>query len=150
VERKLMELGTFGALIGFAIELEVGAADFYERARRTECGEQGQETFAGLAGQASKHKAMLERARRENVAEMILEPITGLHREDYLVDLALGADMGLADVLARARELEERAHRYYNVAAEKVSLPEVKRIFKRLAARRADNSQILASISPPT
>ena len=145
-----MELGTFGAIIGFAIELEAGAAQFYEGARQVERGGGAEETLARLAEQSTKNKAVLERTRRENVAEMILEPITGLHKEDYPVEFTVGSDMNLGDVLARAGELEEKARLFYNVAAEKVSLPEVKRIFKRMATRRADNASALDSVLPST
>ena len=128
-----MELGTFGALIGFAIELEAGAADFYESARRTECGERAQETFGGLAGQASKHKAMLARSRSA----------TSPDGKFTVIEVECLGACGVATPVMINDDFID------GVAAEKVSLPEVKRIFKRLATRRADNSQTLASISPP-
>ena len=121
--------------------------EFYQAAGRMELGDKARATFARLSQQSSKNRAMLERTRRENVAEMILEPITGLQREDYLADLALRADMHFAEVLARALDLEEKGRVFYTAAAEKVSLPEVSRVFKRLASGRADNLSALASLS---
>ena len=40
-----------------------------------------------LADEEGKNHALMERTRREHVTEMILEPITGLHKKDYDVDL---------------------------------------------------------------
>jgi len=141
-----MELGTFGALIGFAIELEVSSADFYDRAKQAHPGGLAEETFARLAEQASKNKVLLERTRRENVAEMILEPIAGIRREDYIADLALTSTADSSGVVSRALDLEDKVQRFYSAAAEKVSLPEVKRIFARLAAKRAENSKTIVSL----
>ena len=141
-----MELGTFGALIGFAIELEASSADFYDRAKRARPGGLAEETFARLAAQASKNKILLERTRRENVAEMILEPIAGIGREDYIADLTLANVAGIPEIISRALDLEDRAQRFYTVAAEKVSLPEVKRIFTRLAEKRAESSRAVLSL----
>ena len=78
-----MELGTFGAILGFAMDLEERAAGFYE------AGAQGglEGPFGELARGSYKRLRRLERARREWVVEMILEPITGLYSGAYPVDL---------------------------------------------------------------
>ncbi len=121
-----MALGTFGAIVYFAIDLEKRAAEFYESAARGNLAA----TFGELARDSRKRQDRLERARQELVAEMILESITGLDDEDYNVTLDPGADE--ADLLAQARNLERTAARFYEDAAGKMPIREVVRLFERM------------------
>ena len=76
-----MELGTFGAIIRFALGLEEQAADFYSAVPQGELAA----LFGPLAERSRERIKRLERARRELVSEMILESITGLDGADYQV-----------------------------------------------------------------
>ena len=122
-----MELGTFGAILRFAMDLEQQAADFYEGA----AGGGLEETFRELARGARKRLGRLERARREMVAEMILESITGLDGDAYRADLAPAASE--AELLRQGQALEETSARFYRDAADKMPIREVVRLFQRLA-----------------
>jgi rubrerythrin len=122
-----MELGTFGAILRFAMDLEEQAVGFYEGAARGGL----EETFGELARGSGKRLRRLERARREMVAEMILESITGLDGDAYQVDLDPGTDE--AGLVQQAQALEETAARFYRDAAEKMPIREVVRLFQRLA-----------------
>jgi len=121
-----MELGTFGAILGFAMDLEERAAGFYEEVARA--GLEG--AFGELARGSGSRLRRLERARREMVAEMILESITGLDGDAYRVDLNPEADE--AGLLRQAQALEETAARFYRDAAAKMPIQEVVRLFQRL------------------
>ena len=117
-----MELGTFGAILRFALQLEERAAAFYDRAA---VGEHA-EIFRTLAQGARARLKTLERARQEGVAEMILEAIHGLDGDAYpLPDTS-------APILAQALALEETAARFYGDAAAKMPIPEIRRLFQRL------------------
>jgi len=122
-----MELGTFGAILRFAMDLEEQAVGFYEGTARGGL----EETFGELARGSGKRLRRLERARREMVAEMILESITGLDGDAYHVDLDPGTDE--AGLVRQAQALEETAARFYRDAAEKMPIREVVRLFQRLA-----------------
>jgi rubrerythrin len=122
-----MELGTFGAILRFAMDLEEQAVGFYEGAARGGL----EETFGELAQGSGKRLRRLERARREMVAEMILESITGLDGDAYHVDLDPGTDE--AGLVRQVQALEETAARFYRDAAEKMPIREVVRLFQRLA-----------------
>ena len=122
-----MQLGTFGAILTFAIGLERRAAEFYEQAAQG-----GTDTlFRDLGRGARKRLERLEQARREGVSEMILESITGLDSDAYRVDLDLRADR--VDQLRQAQNMEETAARFYLAAAAKLPIREVARLFQRLA-----------------
>ena len=122
-----MELGTFGAVLKFALELEERAATFYEAGARGGLAE----VFGDLARGSRKRVRRLEQARRELVNEMILESITGLDEEEYRVELNAGAEE--PERLRQARALEETAARFYRDAASRMPIREVVRLFERLA-----------------
>ena len=122
-----MELATFGAIMTFALELEQRAAVFYEEAAHGSL----QEPFSDLARMAHKRAKRIERTRREGIAEMILEPITGMNGEDYLVELVPGRDE--IERLSQAIRLAETSIRFYQDAAEKIPVKEVARTCQRMA-----------------
>ncbi len=130
-----MELGTFGAILRFAVELEQRGAEFYEAAARGEV----ETLFRELAQGARKRVARLEQARREGVAEMILESITGLDGGAYAV--ALDPEADAATLRVQARTLEETAARFYRDAAAKLPIREVARLFQRLAQEHESGSE---------
>jgi rubrerythrin len=122
-----MELGTFGAILGFALEIEQQAAEFYQVAAQGEAAGLYQE----LAQKAQKRLRRVERARREGVQEMILESISGLDSDDYTVESF--AEAGEIDLLNQAIALEERARRFYEAAATKMPIRGVARMLQRMA-----------------
>ena len=134
-----MELSTFGAIFKFAIELEKEAAAYYERATQGADDAQARDTLAWLATAHRKRQQAAERMRREQVTEMILEPIYGLCEEDWRLDLS-------APGWHKAVELERRLGGFYAAAAEKVSIPEVSRRFRKLVQESADLQERSASL----
>jgi rubrerythrin len=130
-----MDLGTFGAILSHAIEMEGQAVDFYRQAAQV----QGIRLFEELAEGSEKRRRRLLRARQELVSEMILESITGLRSEDYSVELEPQALVACLQTQSRA--LEEMTARFYRDAAAKMPIREVVRLLERLAResdRRAD------------
>ena len=136
-----MDLATFGAILSFAIDLEGKAAQFYESATSLH------EHFATLASAAQKNGKQLERIRRENVAEMILEPIADFDSEDYTPNLALSSDASPADVVAQAGEVEAAFQRFYETAAEKLPIKEVSRRLTKLARQHQQSQADLAALT---
>ncbi len=120
-----MELGTFGAILRFAMQMEEQSAAFYETAGEVV------PSLQELEQAARKRLARLEQARREGVAEMILESITGLDGNAYAVTLDPQAEA--AALRAQAQEQEEAAARFYRDAAARLPIREVARLFQRLA-----------------
>lgn len=133
------ELGTFGAVLGFALELEGQTAAFYEAAARGSLAER----FGELAARARKRQKRLERVRRENVSEMILESITGLEAAAYRVEL--DPEASEESLRRQAIALEDAAHRFYLDAGAKLPLKDVTRIFARMARENERHSAELAA-----
>ncbi len=94
------------------------------------------EALQVLLEEEGKNYSLMERTRRENVTEMILEPIAGLHQADYEIEMK-GMDQTMdADLLKTALALEERERRFFSEVSEKVPLPEVGRIFRKMAQKK--------------
>jgi hypothetical protein len=129
-----MILGTFGAILSFAMEMEEQTASFYQTAEQ----DHPVEIFSNLARLASKRLTRLERARREGVAEMILESITGLDGDDYSVFLD-----PKADPVEQAIVLEKAATRFYRDAANKLPIRETVRLFERMASESEQSCKLL-------
>ncbi len=109
----MASLNTFGAILSHAIELESQLSAWY--------GHLGE---AEKAKAADKRRKKLERARRENVVEITLEPIEGLSADDYALDLSgdsAGAQAAAAQVAAR----------FYADVAPKINVRAAQRTLER-------------------
>jgi len=132
-----MPLQNFGSILNFAEELESQDQRFYEAAAGNPACAAHQELFAQLAAEAAKNVKTVQRIRRENVTEMILEPIRDFTRASFCEACEGAAVQPAAEVLATAQRLESRAERYYAEAAEKIkTLTEVARALKTLGKTR--------------
>jgi len=141
-----MALSTFGAIMGFASEIVGSAMDHYQMAVEKAKDPVLKDTLKALLEEERKNYVLMEQTRRENVTEMILEPITGLHQEDYEIDLKLSDHANDADLLKVALAHEEKEKKFFNDSSAKVPLPEVARIFRRIAQRKEKNLSKLKSI----
>ncbi len=135
-----MDLATFGAIMTFALELEGRAAVFFEKAARGSL----EESFSTLAKLAQKRAKRIERTRREGIAEMILEPITGMKGDDYRVELSPEGDE--SKLLERAIGLVETSIRFYQDAALKIPVKEVARTCERMAKESEKQKAELQSL----
>jgi rubrerythrin len=132
-----MELGTFGAIISFALELEEQTFNYYENIKLKGLSNLTSQLLSG----SQKRIRRLVRIRQELVTEMILEPITGVDRGVFEVSTSQRSDeVGL---LNQAILLEENLHNYYSNTASLIPMKEVERAFFRLAA---ENEKRIASI----
>jgi hypothetical protein len=141
-----MSLTTFGAIMGFAAAIVGKSADLYALAIEKAQEPVLKETLQLLLAEEKKNHALMEQARRENVTEMILEPVSGLRREDYEIDRSLSVDARDGDFLKMAFMLEEKEEKFFHEASGKISLPEVARIFRKIAQKKEKNLMKLKSL----
>ncbi|MBI5577681.1 MAG: ferritin-like domain-containing protein [Deltaproteobacteria bacterium] len=132
-----MPLQNFGSILNFAEKLESLDRQFYAAA----CGNSAcagyKALFAELEAEAARHVTTVQRLRRENVTEMILEPVQDFTRASFCEACEGAAVLSASEVLATAKRLEARAERYYAEAAEKLqALTEVSRALKALGKNR--------------
>jgi rubrerythrin len=134
-----MALTTFGAIMGFAAEMSVKAEAIYKNMVQKGKDPKLRGTFEAFAAEEGKNHAVIVKARRENVTEMILEPVSGFQSEDYEINLMVLDSMPDTELLKAARILEEKGKRFFADASSKVPLPEVSRIFRKLAHKKEEN-----------
>ena len=142
-----MPLENFGSILNFAEELEKQDQAFFATAAGNPACAEYKEMFAQFASDAGKNIKAVERTRRENVTEMILEPIKNFTRAPYCEECAEAGSMGVKDALATAKRLADRAERYYTEAAEKIKAqPEVSRALKTIGKKHKAHREKLAAL----
>lgn len=141
-----MELGTLGAVLRFAIELESRSAEFHQETVSLAKDSPASGVFLSLAEAKRMRKELLERSRRENINEMLLEPITGLQGSDYLTETELSSKIGYYEALQLAIQWEENSRRFYLDAAGRVNSPELTRVFEKLGQENGDHKLRLESL----
>jgi len=142
-----MSLTTFGAIMGFAAEITGQTGQIYKTLAKKAKDPTLREVLQVLSAEGEKSHSLMGKTRRENVTEMILEPITGLHQEDYGIDLKVVDPMEDADLLRAALILEEREKKFFSDVSIKVPLPEVARIFRKMAQKKQENLEKLQSLA---
>lgn len=121
---KFPEMNTFSSVIRFSLCLEEAAEGFYHQAM-----DLWPEQAAGLAELAGLHQkryVLLEETRQQKLNEMILEPVSGCERADYLPDVALD---NAQDIVPKALALENLSAKFYD------NLSQVSRELSREAAK---------------
>ena len=136
-----MELGTFGAIISFALEMELQALENSERLDKT----MFPQIETRLQNSSRKRINRLRRIRQELVTEMILEPITGVESGDFFITIAEGSNA--TDQLQQAIRLEENLHRFYSTMGPLIPMKEVQRAFARLSKENDTRKDVLENIS---
>jgi rubrerythrin len=131
-----MALSTFGAIMGFAAEMVQQTEIFYRTMVQKAKDPILREALQALLEEEGKNHSLMERTRRENVTEMILEPVAGLHPGDYEIDVEGRDQTKDVELLKTALILEERERRFFSDVSDKVPLPEVGRIFRKVAQKK--------------
>jgi rubrerythrin len=137
-----VDLTTFGAVLKFALDIETEVSSFYESAIGVATDPDLEKLLESLFNRGLKRIKTLMRVRRENVTEMILEPIAGLDSEVHkpVTVIPEGADDGVVRETAAA--LETKLHEFYMHAAAKIDfLSEAAYAFELLADANSEAVQ---------
>ncbi len=134
-----MALTTFGSIMGFAAEMAEKTEEIYKSLAQRAKDAAFKEVLEVLSREEGKNHALILKARRENVTEMILEPVAGLHREDYEIDVKVLDQVDDMGLLKAALMLEERGKKFFRDVSAKIPLPEVARIFRKIAQKKEEN-----------
>jgi len=136
----MLELGTFGAVMKFAIQIEEDSKTFYEAALGVIQNDEINATLKSLVQRIDKRLEILERVRRENVTEMILEPIKDLESNDYLIISEMEKESNSMKILEIAVYNEGKRQSFFQIAAEKIEfLIEAATVFERFADENSNN-----------
>ena len=115
-----MNLGTFGAIMKFAMEIESDVTSFYESAKEKVKDQDLVEIFDSLGKRGQKRVKTIERVRRENFTEMILEQISGLDSDTYKPVTSLPDAPEDKVLRGIAIEMEKKLQAFYTQAGVKI------------------------------
>jgi hypothetical protein len=130
----------------FALEIEGNVTEFYK-----EVGEQAKDdALRGLLGdltaRGQKRIKTLERVRRENVTEMILEPIEGLDSDSFAIEIEVNQGVDDATIKTLVSSIESTLQEFYTAAAKKIDfLPEAEYAFELLAEKNEETIKKLSN-----
>jgi hypothetical protein len=142
-----MALSTFGAIMAFAGRIVTQSEDAYKLMAQKADHTLLKETLQTLSAEAGKNRVLIEEARRLNVTEMILEPVSGLRLEDYDMDIQISDKGRDIDTLKIALILEEREKGFFQDASSRIPLPEVARFFRKIVQKKDKNLDRLGNIT---
>lgn len=130
-----MPLNSFGAILSFAEALETKKKDFYHAAVKRVPDPEISALFESLAAESEKHIKLIQRTRRENVTEMILEAVNDFSSKPFAIDTHLSSRPDTLVLKAKTNEGISLA--FYSEASLKLAaLSEVSRTLKQLAKKQ--------------
>jgi len=142
-----VELTTFGAVVKFALDLEAEVSSFYESAIGVATDPDFGKLLESLFHRGQKRIKTLLRIRRENVTEMILEPIAGLDSQAHKPVTVIPKDATDGVVRVAATEIETKLHEFYMHASAKIDfLSEAAYAFELLADANSEAAQSLRAV----
>ena len=144
-----MPLTNFGSILNFAETLEKEDVALYTRMADQEGCTAIKEILAQFIKDDQKNIQTVQRTRRENVTEMILEPIQDFTRAPFQANVADSElkNLDVEGALHISRRREQNAERYYTEAAQKIkALPEVSRALKTIGKKHTAHLNKLDSI----
>ncbi|MEN8210202.1 MAG: hypothetical protein ABFR31_00670 [Thermodesulfobacteriota bacterium] len=131
-----MPLTSFGSILTFAEEIETLDSTFYSgAANNPECADL-KSLIEPFIKEIKKNIVIIQRTRRENVTEMILEPIQDFVRAPFCIKEEDAKSMNAAKALETMKTIEQRSLDYYTAASKKMkSLPEVANALRLLGKK---------------
>ncbi|MFW9968462.1 MAG: hypothetical protein ACFFEA_15045, partial [Candidatus Thorarchaeota archaeon] len=105
------------------------------------------QAFEEILKAQRKRERVLSRFRRENVTEMILEPIHGLSSHEYELSIASEENHDDSSLQASAIKMEENSQLFFlNASAKATFLPEVSEQLKRFSEESGSHIALLKSM----
>ena len=145
-----MEFENLDAILDFAIEKEIEAAEFYSDLSKGETFSGSGEMFKEFSQEERKHQKMLEDFKTQGATagmkDYIFKWVTDIKRSDYVVDLEYSPGMGYNDILMLAMKREEKALKLYNEFLEQTDSAEGKTLFKILCQEEAKHKLALETM----
>lgn len=142
-----MDLGTFGAVVKFAIELEDKVAQQYDNFVKLTTDSEVKATLKAIVLKGRKRIDNLKRLRSNNTTEMILEPIYGLDSLNYKIKKYEGDQLPFKSFKVLALKNENILLNFYQEAGDKLEfLSEVAYVFEDFAEENTENIEIIQGL----
>ncbi len=145
-----MEFENLAAILDFAIQKELEAAEFYTNISKEEAFSGAGKMFEEFAREERKHQQMLEdfktRGLSASMEDYKFKWITDIKRSNYVVDLDYSPGMAYNEILMLAMKREEKALQLYNDFLEKSDSEAGRTLFKVLCQEEAKHKLALETM----
>ena len=145
-----MEFENLAAILEFAIEKELEAAEFYTTISKEEAFSGAGDMFEEFSREERKHQQLLEDFKARGLAASMKDYqfkwVTDIKRSNYVVDLEYSRAMGYNDILMLAMKREEKALQLYNAFLDKADSEESRTLFKVLCQEEAKHKLALETM----
>ena len=145
-----MDFENLAAILDFAIEKELEAAEFYTIISREEAFSGAGDMFEEFAAEERKHQQLLEDFKARGLASSMndyqFKWVTDIKRSNYVVDLEYRRGMGYNDILMLAMKREEKALQLYNDFLNQADSEESRTLFKVLCQEEAKHKLALETM----
>jgi rubrerythrin len=137
-----MDFNDYQEIIGFAIEKEQEAAQFYEMASREASMQGVKDMLMEFAGEERKHEKLLRDVDctsecKLTTVEYQFKWIKDIKRSDLMTEIEFQPGMAYRDILAVAMKREEKALKLYNELLTQSQTDVAKNVFKLLCQEEA-------------
>ena len=145
-----MKFENLEAIVDFAIEKEIEAAEFYTDLSKEEVFSGSAKMFEEFAREERKHQKMLEDFKTQGVAasteDYQFKWITDIKRSDYVVDFEYQKGLAYNEILMLAMKREEKALSLYNQFQEQADTDAGRNLFKILCQEEAKHKLALETM----
>ena len=145
-----MEFENLAAVLDFAIEKEMEAAEFYTHISQEEAFSGAGKMFEEFAQEEIKHQQMLQdfktKGQTAGMEEYKFKWITDIKRSNYVLDLEYRPGMGYNEILMLAMKREEKALKLYNELLDEAESEESRTLFKMLCQEEAKHKLALETL----
>ncbi len=133
-------------VVGFAIEKEQKAMDFYRQCAQRAKNPGIKQFFEEMVVEEQGHRDMLRNLDTLDLQAMKIESPEDLKISDYLVDVPFKDDLTYQEALTIAMKKEEKAHAFYAGWKNKCVSEKAARLFEILANEEAKHKRKLENL----
>ncbi len=145
-----MGFENLAAILDFAIQKELEAAEFYTNISKEEAFSGAGKMFEEFAREERKHQQMLEDFKTKGLSASMedykFKWITDIKRSNYVVDLDYSPGMAYNEILMLAMKREEKALQLYNDFLKKSDSEAGRTLFKVLCQEEAKHKLALETM----
>jgi rubrerythrin len=137
----------------FAINFEIESRKLYEKLAEESGNENLRGVFQGLAEEEKRHENILRQLKEDKKIDEVDSDILSTAKKAFELiskDLTDTKDNVLpqqqVDVYKKAKEIEVDSYKFYTDKAEETEIPEVEKVFNRLAKEEKKHERIIDNI----
>ena len=137
----------------FAINFEIENRKLYEKFAEESENKNLRCVFVGLAEEEKRHEDIIRKLKEEKKIDEVDSDIISTAKEAFQLiskDLSDTKDnifpQQQVDVYKKAKEIEVDSYKFYNDKAAETEIPEVEKVFKRLAEEEKKHERIIDNV----